>query len=331
MIEHPMGRRRRTATLLAGIAAAALLVTACSTAASPAPTAVPTEQVAPPVTAAPATAVPVTPAPTEAPSVAPIIAGSKDIILATTTSTQDSGLLDVLVPAFQEATGYNVKTVAVGSGQAMEMGAKGDADVLLVHSPAAEKEFMAAGNGVDRELVMHNTFLIVGPKDDPAGIAGMTSAADALKKIVDSGATFVSRGDGSGTEKKELGYWDKLAVKPSGDAYLQTGQGMATTLRIASEKGAYTLTDSATWGAISDQLDLEVDVQGDPSLLNIYHVIDVNPAKWPKVNADGAKAFAAYILGPEGQGIIGSFGLDASGHPLFIPDAGKAEDTLTWP
>jgi tungstate transport system substrate-binding protein len=331
MITHPMGPRRRTATLLAGIAAAALLVTACSTAASPAPTAVPTEQVVPPVTAAPATAVPATPAPTEAPSVAPSIAGSKDIILATTTSTQDSGLLDVLVPAFQAATGYNVKTVAVGSGQAMEMGAKGDADVLLVHSPAAEKEFMAAGNGVDRELVMHNTFLIVGPKDDPAGIAGMTSAADALKKIVDSGATFVSRGDGSGTEKKELGYWDKLGVKPSGDAYLQTGQGMAATLRIASEKGAYTLADSATWGAISDQLDLEVDVQGDPSLLNIYHVIDVNPAKWPKVNADGAKAFAAYILGPEGQGIIGSFGLDASGHPLFLPDAGKAEDTLTWP
>jgi tungstate transport system substrate-binding protein len=331
MSAHPMGPRRRTATLLAGIAAAALLVTACSIAASPAPTAVPTEQVAPPATAAPATAVPATPAPTEAPSVAPSIAGPKDIILATTTSTQDSGLLDVLIPAFQEATGYTVKTVAVGSGQAMEMGAKGDADVLLVHSPAAEKEFMAAGNGVDRELVMHNTFLIVGPKDDPAGISGMTSASDALKKIVESGATFVSRGDGSGTEKKELGYWDRLGVKPSGDAYLQTGQGMAATLRIASEKGAYTLTDSATWGAINDQLDLEVDVQGDPSLLNIYHVIDVNPAKWPKVNADGAKALAAYILGPKGQGIIGSFGLDASGHPLFIPDAGKAEDTLTWP
>jgi tungstate transport system substrate-binding protein len=331
MIAHPKGPRRRTATLLAGIAAAALLVTACSTAASPAPTAVPTEQVAAPVTAAPATQTPATPAPTEAPSAAPSIAGSKDIILATTTSTQDSGLLDVLIPAFEQATGYSVKTVAVGSGQALKMGSEGNADVLLVHSPAAEKEFMAAGDGVDRELVMHNSFLIVGPKDDPAGIAGMTSAADAFQKIVDSGATFVSRGDGSGTETKELGIWKKLGTKPAGDAYLQSGQGMGATLQIASEKGAYTLTDSATWGAQKDQLDLEVVVQGDPSLLNVYHVIGVNPAKWPKVNADGAKAFAAYILGPEGQGIIGSFGLDASGHPLFIPDAGKAEDTLTWP
>ncbi len=334
MITRAASARSRRLGLMAGFAAAAvLLVAACSSAATPAPTPAPTEQVAPPATAAPATQAPATaaPSPTVAPSASTGPVGSKDIILATTTSTQDSGLLDVLVPAFEKATGYVVKTVAVGSGQAMEMGSKGDADVLLVHSPAAEKEFMAAGNGVDRELVMHNSFLIVGPASDPAGIKGMTSAADAFQKIADSGATFVSRGDGSGTEKKELGFWDKLGVKPSGDAYLQTGQGMGATLKVASEKGAYTLTDSATWGAMKDQLALEVDVTGDPTLLNIYHVIDVNPAKFPKVNADGAKAFAAYILSPEGQGIIGSFGLDASGHPLFIPDAGKAEDTLTWP
>ena len=333
MTTRETGGRTHAAGLFAGIAAAALLVAACSAAASPTPTAVPTEQVAAPVTAAPATKPPATPVPSGAasPSTAPSPVGSKDIILATTTSTQDSGLLDVLVPAFEQATGYSVKTVAVGSGQALKMGSEGNADVLLVHSPAAEKDFVAAGDGVDRELVMHNSFVVVGPKADPAGIAGMTSTADAFQKIADSGATFVSRGDGSGTETKELGYWKKIGTKPTGDAYLQTGQGMAATLRIASEKGAYTLTDSATWGALNDQLDLEVVVQGDPTLLNIYHVIGVNPTKWPRVNAAGAQVFAAYILGSEGQGIIGSFGLDPSGHPLFIPDAGKAEDALTWP
>ncbi len=334
MITRAAGARSRRAGLMAGLAAVAvLLAAACSSAATPAPTPAPTEQVAPPATAAPATQAPATaaPSPTEAPSASTGPVGSKDIILATTTSTQDSGLLDVLVPAFEKATGYVVKTVAVGSGQAMEMGGKGDADVLLVHSPAAEKEFMAAGNGVDRELVMYNTFLLVGPKSDPAGISGMTSASDAFKKIADSGATFVSRGDGSGTEKKELGYWDKLGVKPSGDAYLQTGQGMAATLRVASEKGAYTLTDIATWAALKDGLDLEVLVQGDPSLLNIYHVIGVNPEKFPKVNADGATAFAAYLLSPEGQAMIDSFGVDEFGMQLFKAAGGKAEDTLTWP
>lgn len=333
MITRGMGRSR-TAGMVVGIAAAAaLLVAACSTAASPVPTATLPEQVAPPITAAPASATPSTaaPSPSASASTAPSPVGSKDVILATTTSTQDSGLLDVLIPAFEQATGYTVKTVAVGSGQALKMGTEGNADVLLVHSPAAEKDFMAAGSGIDRELVMHNSFIVVGPRSDPAGIKGMTSAADAFQKIVDSGATFVSRGDGSGTEARELTYWKKLGTKPNGDAYLQTGQGMGATLRIASEKGAYTLADSATWGALKGQLDLEEDVQGDPTLLNIYHVIAVNPAKWPKVNADGAKAFAAYILSAEGQRIIGSFGLDASGHPLFVPDAGKSEDGLTWP
>jgi tungstate transport system substrate-binding protein len=318
--------RRRPGRLISGIGAAALLVAACSSAASPSPTAAPSEEVAPP-----ATAVPATPAPTTAPSAAPTIAGSKDIILATTTSTQDSGLLDVLVPAFQDASGYTVKTVAVGSGQAMEMGAKGDADVLLVHSPKAEKEFMDAGDGVDRQLVMHNTFLVVGPKEDPAGIAGMTSTTDAFQKIHDSGATFVSRGDGSGTETKELGYWDRIGVKPSGDAYLQTGQGMGSTLRVASEKGGYTLTDIATWAALKDQLDLEIVVQGDPSLLNVYHVMGVNPERFPKVNAEGAKAFGAFLVSPEAQAMIDAFGVDEFGIQLFKADAGKAEDALTWP
>ncbi len=327
MTTRGMGPRSSIAGLLASIVAVALAAAACSSGTS---TAAPSATAAP--TVAPATAAPsATAVPSAAASTAPSPAGSRDIILATTTSTQDSGLLDVLIPAFEQATGYTVKTVAVGSGQALKMGTEGNADVLLVHSPAAEKDFMAAGSGVDRELVMHNSFLVVGPKSDPAGIKGMTSAADAFQKIVDSGATFVSRGDASGTEARELTYWKKLGAKPTGDHYIQTGQGMGPTLRIASEKGAYTLTDSATWGALRDQLDLEEDVQGDPTLLNIYHVIDVNPATWPKVNAEGAKAFAAYILSPEGQGVIGSFGLDPSGHPLFIPDAGKAEDSLTWP
>jgi tungstate transport system substrate-binding protein len=267
------------------------------------------------------------PAPSAAAAASPVpsITGSKDVILATTTSTQDSGLLDVLVPAFEQATGYVVKTVAVGSGQALKMGQDGNADVILVHSPAAEKTFMDAGWGVDRRLVMHNYFQVVGPKSDPAGIRAMTSAADAFKKIAAAGATFVSRGDGSGTETKELAIWKTAAITPKGNSwYLQSGQGMGPTLQIASEKGGYTLTDNATFLANSAKLSLEVLVQGDPVLLNIYHVISVNPAKWPKVNSAGATAFAAYVTSPAGQQLIASFGAQFGGS-LFVADAGKAE------
>jgi len=264
-------------------------------------------------------------------STAPSQAGPHDLILATTTSTQDSGLLDVLVPAFEKASGDTVKTVAVGSGAALKLGTDGNADVLLVHSPAAEKTFMDAGSGVDRLLVMHNWFLIVGPKADPAGISGMTSATDAFKKIAAAGAPFVSRGDGSGTEAKELGFWKTIAVTPAAPWYIKSGQGMGATLQIASEKGAYTLTDIATWAATRDKLALADLAHGDPSLLNIYHVIGVNPAKWPKVNATEAKAFSDYLLSADGQALIGSFGKDKYGMQLFVPDAGKSESGLTIP
>jgi tungstate transport system substrate-binding protein len=178
---------------------------------------------------------------------------------------------------------------------------------------------------------MHNTFLVVGPADDPAGIKGLTSAADAFQKIADTGSTFVSRGYGSGTETKELGYWNKLGITPDPAWYVQSGQGMGATLQIASEKDGYTLTDIATWAATRDKLALEALVDADPSLLNIYHVIGVNPASHPKVNAGGARAFGDYLVSPEAQAIIGAFGQDTYGMQLFVPDAGKTEERLTTP
>ncbi len=252
-----------------------------------------------------------------------------DLILATTTSTQDSGLLDVLIPDFEKASGLKVKTVAVGSGQALAMGQEGNADVLLVHSPSAEKTFMDGGFGVDRRLVMNNNFFIVGPKDDPAGIASAKTAAEAFSKIAAASVTFVSRGDGSGTEAKELAIWTALKVTPKGNAwYVQSGQGMGATLQIASEKRGYTLTDDATFLANSAKLELVTLVKGDPSLLNIYHVISVSPQKWPKVNATGAKAFSDYLTSAAGQQLIAGFGKEKYGQPLFTADAGKNEGEL---
>jgi len=257
---------------------------------------------------------------------APVAAQEKNVILATTTSTQDSGLLDVLVPAFEKQTGYLVKTIAVGSGQAMTMGQKGEADVLLVHSPDAEKKFVDEGFGTRRLLVMHNDFVIVGPAGDPAKIKGSKSTVDALKAIGANGGTFVSRADKSGTNSKELALWKAAGVNPEGQTwYQQTGLGMGQTLNVTSEKGFYTLADRGTYLAMKKTLALEVLVEGEKSLLNVYHVIEVNPAKWPKVNAAGATAFADFMVSAETQKTISTFGVEKYGSPLFFPDAGKAE------
>lgn len=253
-----------------------------------------------------------------------------NLILATTTSTQDSGLLDVLIPLFEAESGYKVQTVAVGSGQAMEMGQQGNADVLLVHSPTAEKQFMTDGWGKERALVMHNDFIIVGPTADPARIKGL-SAVDAFKAIAASGATFVARADKSGTSTKELGIWAKAGLDPATTIpawYIETGQGMGASLTITSEKGGYTLTDRATFLANKANLQLEILVEGDNSLLNVYHVITVNPDKWPKVNYDGATAFYKFMTEASTQDTISKFGVDKYGQQLFIPDAGKTDAEL---
>jgi len=253
----------------------------------------------------------------------------KNIILATTTSTQDSGLLDTLIPIFEKETGYFVKTIAVGSGQAMKMGEKGEADVMLVHSPDAEKKFVEAGYGINRRLVMHNDFIIVGPSSDPAGIKGVKSSSDALKKIAGANALFISRGDNSGTHAKEKTLWKKADINPAGQKWFQeTGLGMGQTLNVSSEKRAYTLADRGTYLAIRKNLGLVILNEGDAALLNIYHVIEVNGAKWPKANAEGAKAFADFMVSKKTQNIIKTFGVDKYGSPLFFPDAGKKVEDL---
>ncbi|GKT09299.1 substrate-binding domain-containing protein [Desulforhabdus sp. TSK] len=248
---------------------------------------------------------------------------SKDVILATTTSTVDSGLLDVLIPAFEKQSGYRVKTIAVGTGQALAMGEKGEADVLLVHAPEAEKKLVDAGVGTNYQLVMHNDFVIAGPPDDPAKIKGMSSM-EAFKAISAKQAIFISRGDDSGTHKKELSIWKKAEVTPAGQKwYQETGQGMGATLQMASEKQGYTLTDRATYLAQKSNLKLEILSEGDKGLLNIYHVMQVNPEKFTKVNAKGAEAFVAFMIAPETQKMIGEFGKEKFGQSLFFPDAGK--------
>lgn len=253
-------------------------------------------------------------------------APSTTVILATTTSTQDSGLLDVLVPTFERASGYSVKTISVGTGQALALAARGEADVALAHAPALEKKYVAEGKLLNRRLVMYNDFVVIGPPDDPAGIKGQKGAVAALKRIAATGSRFVSRGDRSGTHSLELALWKEAAVTPAAPWYIESGQGMGATLGIADDRRAYTLTDRATLLAFSRRVRLVPMVEGDRPLLNLYSVMEVNPANGPRVNAAGGKAFADFMLAAETQAVIRTFGSDRYGQPLFVPIAGKRDE-----
>jgi tungstate transport system substrate-binding protein len=295
--------------ILIGIAALVALLTAAACGGGSSKSSTPTSV---PMSAA-------SPAPTKA---------SGTLILATTTSTQDSGLLDVLIPMFEQETGYTVKTVAVGSGQAIQMGSKGDADVLLVHSPAAEKTMVAAGDGIERTLVMHNDFIIVGPSSDPSGVKAAKTTNDAMTAIATGKAHFISRGDNSGTNALELNLWKAISVTPKGQSwYEETGQGMGATLQVASQKAAYTISDRATYLAQKKNLSLDILFEKDKALLNVYHVIVVNPAKHANVKVEAARAFAAWLVRDDIQKFIGTFGVAKYGQQLFIPDAGKPDPT----
>jgi tungstate transport system substrate-binding protein len=253
-------------------------------------------------------------------------AQSREIILATTTSTRDAGLLDSILPEFERSAGYQVKVIAVGSGQALALGRRGDADVVLAHAPEAEQVLTDSGYLLRRRLVMHNDFLIVGPATDPAGLRGLTNVRAAMRRIATGKGGFVSRGDQSGTNQLELKLWRLIDTSPAGaEWYIESGQGMAATLQMADEKGAYTITDRATYLAWRDKLTLVPMVQGDPLLYNVYHVMEVNPRNAPRVNVAGARALAAWFVAPATQRRIGEFGHSRFGQSLFVPDAGKPD------
>ena len=252
----------------------------------------------------------------------------KNVILSTTTSTQDSGLLDVLVPLFEKQTGYSVKTVSVGTGQALAQAAKGDADVVLVHAPSLEKKYVADGKLLNRRLVMYNDFVIIGPKEDPAKIKSAKTALAALKLIEQSKSPFVSRGDNSGTHNLENTLWKEAGIQPKGDWYIEAGQGMGATLNIANERNAYTITDRGTLLALSKRVNLPILIEGDKALLNIYSVMEVNPANGPRINVTGGKAFADFMVAPQTQNVIKNFGVEKFGQSLFVPVAGKKEEEL---
>ena len=249
----------------------------------------------------------------------PAMAAESIVRLATTTSTDNSGLLAVLLPPFEQKSGYQVHVIAVGTGKALRLAREGDVDLVLVHARAAENKLIADGFGVDRRDVMHNDFVIVGPPADPAGVKGMQDAGAALARIAASGQLFVSRGDDSGTHKKESALWKASGTPPEGQWYREAGQGMGKVLQIAAELDAYTLSDRGTWLSMKAKSPLQVLVEGDPGLFNPYGVIAVNPERFPDLNHQGAKALMDWITAPEGQKIIGDFRIE--GEPLFIPDA----------
>jgi len=251
--------------------------------------------------------------------------GSRTVILSTTTSTQDSGLLEVLVPLFERQTGYTVKTIAVGTGQALALAARGEADVTLAHAPRLEQRYVAEGKMLNRRLVMYNDFVIVGPDADPAAIRGTPRAVDALRKVAGVGAGFVSRGDQSGTHVLERALWKEAGLEPARSWYVESGQGMGQTLQIADERRAYTITDRGTYLAFQRRLALVILVERDRPLLNVYAVLEVNPANGPRVNPQGGKAFADFMVAPGTQALIKTFGVDRYGQPLFVPIAGQSE------
>jgi tungstate transport system substrate-binding protein len=252
-------------------------------------------------------------------------AQSSTVILSTTTSTQDSGLLDVLVPMFEKKTGLTVKTISVGTGQALALAARGEADVALVHAPSLERKYVEEGKMQNRRLVMYNDFVIIGPEDDPAKIKGMPKAVDALKRIAETQSRFVSRGDKSGTHVLELGLWKQAGVEPKGAWYIESGQGMGQTLGIANDRRAYTITDRGTWLAFQKRISLPILVEKDKPLLNIYSVMEINPANGPRVNTAGGKAFEDFMVAAETQAVIKTFGVEKFGQPLFVPIAGKTD------
>jgi tungstate transport system substrate-binding protein len=262
-----------------------------------------------------------TPTPTES---TPVPVEKKEVILSTTTSTQDSGLLETLLPEFTKDTGYDIKVVAVGSGQALKMGEEGEADVLLVHAKASEEEFIKAGHGLQRFDVMYNDFVLIGPKGDTVlKNNAQNEALKALQYIKDNKLKFVSRGDDSGTHKAELKLWKALTIEPTGDWYISAGKGMGAVIQMADEMKAYTISDRATFLSMQDKVNLEIVVEQDPKLYNQYGVIAVNPNKNDKINSAGAEAFVDWIRSEKVQKLIGQFGVEKYGQPLFIPNASK--------
>jgi tungstate transport system substrate-binding protein len=255
-------------------------------------------------------------------------ASPNELIVLTTTTTQDSGILRVVTDAFAKKSGLTVKAIVAGSGDILKQGARGEGDVLLTHSPAAEKAWMADKNGTSRRLVMYNDFVIIGPAADPARIKGL-KASNALQRIAETKAQFVSRGDQSGTHVRELATWKRAGIEPKGQSwYRETGQGQGLTMDVASQFQAYAFTDRGTYLVHARRIGLPILVEDDPALYNIYHVMPVAPAKFPRVNASGAQAFADWLVSSEGQAVIAEFGKAQYGRSLFMPAATQREEEL---
>ena len=324
-------------TLFKGVlvaAAAMMLLAGCASPQAPAPTGLTATPIIEPAPT-PSASTPSIPATTPSEATAtPAVPkpANHELILSSTTSVRDSGLMDVLIPMFEAQTGYKVKPIYNGSGQAIALAQAGGADVVIVHSPSLELPFMASGAGINRTLIAHNDYIVLGTPSDPAKIAGMASPGEAFKKLAAAKSPFYSRGDGSGTDTKEKSIWKSASVNQTGQPwYFEANLGMGDLLRVTSEKEAYTLSDRATYLANKSTISLDIMVQGDPTLLNIYHVIEVSPDKFGtsiKINNAGARAFRRFLIDPKTQEVIGKFGVDKYGQPLFFPDAGKTEASL---